>query len=148
MELNFNIWKRGSQRAVHKPLLLLYVLSQYQKGHERFFTYAEIEQPLKKLLIEFSPLQDGRNTPVPFWRLQNDGFWELKNHERVVPNSSGDAKKSELIEYNVAGGFIESVYNALVQDKAQIAHIVCDLLDEYFLPKVHGVIVDRLDIVS
>ncbi|WP_422463000.1 MULTISPECIES: hypothetical protein [unclassified Endozoicomonas] len=147
MELYLNVWKRGSQRAVHKPLLLLYVLSQYQKGHERFFTYAEIDKPLKELLIEFGP-SNAQNTSVPFWRLQNDSFWELKNHEQVVPNSSGDAKKSELIEYNVAGGFIESVYNALVQDKAQIAHIVCDLLDEYFLPKVHGVIVDRLDIVS
>ncbi|WP_066015825.1 hypothetical protein [Endozoicomonas atrinae] len=147
MELNLNVWKRGSQRAVHKPLLLLYVLSQYQKGHERFFTYAEIDKPLKELLVEFGP-SNAQNTSVPFWRLQNDSFWELKNYEQVVPNSSGDAKKSELLEYNVAGGFVESVYNALVQDRAQVAHVVCTLLDEFFPEARHGAIINKLDVTE
>ena len=28
---NITIWRKGEQRAPHKPLLLLYVLSQYQR---------------------------------------------------------------------------------------------------------------------
>ena len=34
---NITIWRKGEQRAPHKPLLLLYVLSQYQRGHARMF---------------------------------------------------------------------------------------------------------------
>lgn len=37
---NITIWRKGEQRAPHKPLLLLYVLSQYQRGHARMFDYA------------------------------------------------------------------------------------------------------------
>jgi putative restriction endonuclease len=34
---DITIWKKGDQRAPHKPLLLLNVLSQYRQGHERLF---------------------------------------------------------------------------------------------------------------
>jgi len=30
---NITIWRKGEQRAPHKPLLLLYVLANYQQGH-------------------------------------------------------------------------------------------------------------------
>jgi len=36
---NITIWKKGDQRAPHKPLLLLYVLAQYKQGHDRLFDY-------------------------------------------------------------------------------------------------------------
>jgi putative restriction endonuclease len=51
---NLTVWRKGDQRAPHKPLLLLYVLAQYQKGHERMFNYGEeIHQPLLELLHSF-----------------------------------------------------------------------------------------------
>ncbi len=37
---NITIWRKGEQRAPHKPLLLLYVLSHYRQGHGRLFNYA------------------------------------------------------------------------------------------------------------
>ena len=101
MELDLNVWKRGSQRAVHKPLLLLYVLSQYQKGHDRFFTYKEIDEPLRDLLIEFGPHRKSYHPEYPFWRLQNDEIWELKNHEQVqLRSNKKEGKKSDLLKYN------------------------------------------------
>lgn len=36
---NITIWRKGEQRAPHKPLLLLYVLANYQQGHARLFDY-------------------------------------------------------------------------------------------------------------
>ncbi|ELN88869.1 HNH nuclease [Salmonella enterica subsp. enterica serovar Enteritidis str. 22558] len=36
---NITIWRKGEQRAPHKPLLLLYVLSHYRQGHDRLFDY-------------------------------------------------------------------------------------------------------------
>ncbi|EEA5787172.1 HNH endonuclease, partial [Salmonella enterica subsp. enterica serovar Lattenkamp] len=32
---NITIWRKGEQRAPHKPLLLLHVLSHYRQGHDR-----------------------------------------------------------------------------------------------------------------
>jgi predicted restriction endonuclease len=36
---DITIWRKGEQRAPHKPLLLLYVLANYQQGHARLFDY-------------------------------------------------------------------------------------------------------------
>ena len=36
MKLGLNIWKRGSQRAPHKPLLLLYALGKWSQGQKQF----------------------------------------------------------------------------------------------------------------
>lgn len=47
---NITIWRKGEQRAPHKPLLLLYVLSHYRQGHGRLFKYgSEIYEPLLDL---------------------------------------------------------------------------------------------------
>ena len=37
MELNLNVWKRGSQRVVHKPLLMLYVLNNTRNSRIKFY---------------------------------------------------------------------------------------------------------------
>ncbi|WP_422410180.1 MULTISPECIES: phosphorothioated DNA-binding restriction endonuclease [unclassified Endozoicomonas] len=148
MELNLNVWKRGSQRAVHKPLLLLYALSQYQKGHDRFFSYSEIDEPLKDLLIEFGPYRKSHHPEYPFWRLQNDGFWELKNHEKAQPRSSNsDAKKTELLRYNVAGGLIQSEFDN-IQNRDNLALTIGSLLDEFFPETIHEDIIEKLDITE
>ncbi|HFN3733869.1 TPA: HNH endonuclease, partial [Enterobacter hormaechei] len=36
---DITIWRKGEQRAPHKPLLLLYVLANYQQEHARLFDY-------------------------------------------------------------------------------------------------------------
>ena len=36
---DITIWRKGEQRAPHKPLLLLHVLAGYQRGHGRLFDY-------------------------------------------------------------------------------------------------------------
>ena len=147
MELNLNVWKRGSQRAVHKPLLLLYALSQYQKGHGRFFSYSEIDEPLKELLIEFGPYRKSHHPEYPFWRLQNDGFWELKNHEKAqLRSSNSDAKKSELLKYNVAGGLTEKGFSEITQNRDKLAQAIGGLLDEFFPETIHEDIIEKLGI--
>nr|WP_281647964.1 HNH endonuclease [Parendozoicomonas sp. Alg238-R29] len=147
MELDLNVWKRGSQRAVHKPLLLLYALSQYQKGHDRFFSYKEIDEPLKDLLIEFGPYRKSHHPQYPFWRLQNDGIWELKNHEKAQPRSSNtDAKKSELLKYNVAGGLTKKEFDNITSSQDKMARAIGELLEKFFPETIHDDIVEKLDI--
>lgn len=147
MELNLNVWKRGDQRAVHKPLLLLYVLSQYQKGHDRFFTFKEIDEPLRDLLIEFGPYRKAHHPEYPFWRLKNDGFWELKNHEKAQPRASNtDVKKTELLKYNVAGGLTQKEFDDIVNNQDKLARTIGALLEQFFPVTIHDDIIEKLDI--
>lgn len=48
---NIKRWKLGNKKAVHKPLLILYVLSQYKKGYGRLFNFEyELYHQLRSLL--------------------------------------------------------------------------------------------------
>ncbi len=59
---DITIWRKGEQRAPHKPLLLLHVLAGYQQGHGRLFDYgSEVRDPLHSLLERFGP-QRARST--------------------------------------------------------------------------------------
>lgn len=103
---DITIWRKGEQRAPHKPLLLLYVLAKYQQGHARLFDYGtEVRDQLHSLLERFGPQRAQYRPDMPFWRLQGDGFWELRNAERC--STSGTSKQppaGELVEHHVAGG--------------------------------------------
>ncbi|STV33783.1 restriction endonuclease [Klebsiella pneumoniae] len=82
---NITIWRKGEQRAPHKPLLLLYVLSQYQRGHARMFDYAsEIRDELHSLLERFGPQRRQYRPDMPFWRLKGDGFWGAAQQRTVL----------------------------------------------------------------
>lgn len=103
---NITIWRKGEQRAPHKPLLLLYVLSHYRQGHGRLLNYAsEIYEPLLDLLERYGPQRRDQRPDMPFWRLKGDGFWEPHNAELCSTSGSRQPPRRELIEYNVAGGF-------------------------------------------
>ena len=68
---NITIWRKGEQRAPHKPLLLLHVLSRYRQGHDRLFNYGfEIYEPLLDLLERYGPQRRDQRPDMPFWRLK------------------------------------------------------------------------------
>ena len=70
MILDLNIWKRGSQRAPHKPLLLLYALGKWSNG-QRQFEWRNCKKDVGALIDQF-----GGSAKVevsnPFVRLRND----------------------------------------------------------------------------
>ncbi len=118
---NITIWRKGEQRAPHKPLLLLYVLSQYQRGHARMFDYAsEIRDELHSLLERFGPQRRQYRPDMPFWRLKGDGFWELHNSEQCSTCGSRQPPGKELELCHVAGGFDEPHFALLNRNKKLI----------------------------
>jgi len=140
------VWRQGDQRAPHKPLLLLYVLSQYNKGHTRLFDYgSEIHQPLLQLLNDFGPKRRVQYPTMPFWRLKGDGFWDLENAEYCTSyTGSKEPPKKELIEHHVAGGFDTTNYQLLRSHPMLITKLAQQLLSEHFPESVQNVLADRL----
>lgn len=143
---NLTIWRKGDQRAPHKPLLLLYVLAEYQKGHARLFNYGEeIHGPLLDLLKNFGPQRRDHYPAMPFWRLRGDGFWELQNTEHCTPQKgSKEPPKRELIEFGVMGGFDKQGYQLLCKKPSLIDKLAQQILSEHFPESVQELIANRL----
>lgn len=75
----------------------------------------------------------------PFWRLQNDGVWELYGAEGVsARQSNSDAKKSELLKHGVTGAFPRSVYEALRRKPILLSSIAKQILVENFPESIHA----------
>jgi putative restriction endonuclease len=133
-----NVWKRGTERAPHKPLLLLYALAKCSRGEFREIPYTEIDCELRKLLIEFGPTRQTYHTEYPFWRLQNDGLWELYGAKGLESRQSNtDTKKSELLKHNVKGGFLKPIFEELCSNPRLLSLIAHEILDLNFPTSIH-----------
>jgi putative restriction endonuclease len=140
-----NVWKRGAVRAPHKLLLLLYALGKCQRGEPRALPYAEVDPALQGLLRAFGPPRRSYHSEYPFWRLQRDGVWEVQGAEHVMSRQSNtDAKKSDLLKFNVSGGFPPSIYALLREHPRLVAEIACDLLERNFPASIHEDILDAV----
>lgn len=129
---NLSIWKKGGQRAPHKPLLLLYALAQFQAKKTKFIPYAEVREVLIDLLREFGPQRKSYHPEEPFVRLMNDGIWELNS---MIDTS--DFSNKLLLELNTSAGFNEQVYSLLERYPNLIHEIAQILLNEHFPETIH-----------
>lgn len=130
-----NIWKEGDKRAPHKPLLLLLALAKC-RNHQKDISYTEVHKELTDLLMDFGPSGQHR-TQYPFWRLQNDGIWQLQNVDDIKPNSSGDVTKEDLRKHNVFGGFKQEVYDLIYNNPKLLNQIAQDILERNFPTSIH-----------
>lgn len=128
-----NIWKRGDERAPHKPLLLLIALARIEQEKGRLIPYSEVEESLTELLNRYGPKRKSQHPEQPFWRLQNDGIWEVA-HEGDISFRKGSSNpvKSELIDKKALGGFTEEIFGMLRDDQDLRNEIALSLLDAHF----------------
>ncbi|MBX9242650.1 phosphorothioated DNA-binding restriction endonuclease, partial [Klebsiella pneumoniae] len=143
---NVSVWRQGDVCAPHKPLLLLYVLSQYKAGHSRLFNYGlEIHEPLTRLLKEFGPKRRTDYPNMPFWRLRTDGFWEIANAEGCKPRKGNtQPTKKELIDNQVAGGFDEAAYQQLLAHPEMIDQLAQKILTDRFPESIQRILANQL----
>lgn len=144
---DITIWKKGDQRAPHKPLLLLYVLLQYKQAHERLLNYGtEIEAPLFDLLTRFGPQRTHYYPNIPFWSLQSDGFWQLTNIENCInpiqPSREPTSKK--LASCQVYGGFNEQTLQLIKKNTNIIDQLAEQILSQHFPESVQENLSNRL----
>jgi len=140
-----NVWKRGDQRAPHKPLLVLYALGRLQRGDPRMIAYADVDRRLRELLEEFGPSRKRFHPEFPFWRLQSDGVWTVTyDGEMDRRTGSNDVPRSELLAHEAAGGFARDVQAELQRDPALLQLIARGILDEHFPDSLHDEIADAV----
>jgi putative restriction endonuclease len=136
---NLNVWKRGGQRAPHKPLLILLALGRLQRGEDRLAAYPDIENKLAELLREFGPPREAVHPEYPFWRLQRDGLWEVvETHPLRRRESNTDPLASELRRFHIPGGFPEHIDALFRQDPSLVAEVAFRLLQGHFPESLHG----------
>lgn len=141
-----HLWKRGGERAPHKPLLVLYAIGKLLRGEGRFISYVDIEENVADLLNEFGPKRNFYRAQFPFWRLQNDGVWEVSDADKIRQSSSGDAYITDLRRYDVSGGFLEPIADQLLNNAKLTFEIVQNLLDAHFPSTLHEDILQTVGI--
>lgn len=140
-------WGSGGERAPHKPLLVLYAIGKLLHGEDRLISYKDdIEENLGNLLREFGPRRDRYNPQFPFWRLQNDGVWEVSDAEQISLTPSGDPHITDLRNYNASGGFNETIFEQLQNDSELAFEIVRNLLNAHFPPSLYEDILQAVNI--
>ncbi len=127
------VWQRGDKRAVHKPLLVLYALSQLVTRKSKLIDWNAAEAPLKKLLEEFGPSGSASSRHYPFWHLKTDGLWHLDGPASILDRpAAATPNLGELREHHVKGGFPEPLRAAL-EENPQLAIIIANrIVDAHF----------------
>ncbi len=135
---SLNVWKRGDERAPHKPLLVLYALGRWCSGNAET-PFRDADAAITSLLKEFGPSRQSYHPEYPFWRLQNDGIWVVQTEGPLKARKSNtDPPKSELIAHEAIGSFTPDVQAALRADPELVAQIATHLLDGHFPDSLHA----------
>lgn len=144
-----NVWQRGSERAPHKPLLVLLALGAFSRG-ECSLPFAEVETRLGALLKEFGPPRKTMHPEYPFWRLQKDsGLWVVTADKPLRERQSGDAPPiSELRAAHARGALGQDVQDELLSEPSALSAAVHELLEENFPETLHQDIKDAIGFVE
>lgn len=130
-------WKRGDERAPHKPLLLLLALGRLRRGEGRLASFEEIRDPLTDLLRRFGPPRKALHPINPFQRLANDGVWDVPDADSVDKTDSGDFKESEAIRLGIEGGLLQADYRLLLGNPDLVEQAAQRLLEGHFPESLH-----------
>ncbi len=129
---DLSIWRKGDQRAPHKPLLILYALAKYQNEGKKYISYELARKDLKQLLMEFVPLRKSYHPEQPFVRLTHDGIWKLN---QTVERDN--IKDNWLMAHDMEGGFTEDVLHMITENPGLIREIAETLLEQHFSETLH-----------
>lgn len=132
-----SVWKKGDRRAPHKPLLLLYALGRCSRNEAVDIPYSNVERDLRPLLTDFGPPSQPR-PEMPFWSLQNDGLWFVKEADKLKRRKGrNDPNRGEFLKHNPIGGLLPEVHSILSQDKKLLSEVARLLLSSHFPESLH-----------
>lgn len=142
------VYKKGDQRAPHKPLYLLLCIASLQQGLPRLRKFDEVSLVLGEALCRFGPRVATVHPEYPFWRLQHDGLAEVEADGPLeIRASNDDPRVSSLRSKNARGGLTEADYNLLLGDLELQSIAVHKLLDAHFPASIHDEIVRFFNLI-
>jgi len=129
----------GDRRAPHKPLLILLMLSRYQRRNFHSLLFEEAQDKLEGLLFEFGPPSRSINVLDPFWRLQNDGVWKVEDASGArVAETVDPPAATTLVDNTARGNFVPEIAATLQKQRAYIPRLVRELLTAHFPSTLHA----------
>lgn len=132
------VWQRGDERAPHKPLLLLMALGSCQRDEGHLLSYAAVDEKLRALLMEFGPARQSYHPEYPFWRLQNDGLWQVTSpQDLVLREGRSDVRRADLLDHGAQGGLTPALYDTLQANPDLLLDVVTLLLERNFPESLH-----------
>lgn len=127
-----SIWKKGDERAPHKPLIILLSLGRLQSEKSQFIMYEEARGSLLTLLKDFGPARKSYSPKDPFVRLTTDEIWSLNvERENIIINDKW------LLSNGISGGFTDDVYSLLKHDKKLLREVTEIVLSNHFPETMH-----------
>lgn len=117
---------RGGVVAPNKPLTMLWALGRVELGEDRLTPFAVAEPELREWLSDYA----GPKTTASyaFWRLQNDGIWEVVSAGDLPPRSGDKEPRITALREHASGGFTEDVHARLVANP-DLRHEATQLLE-------------------
>ncbi len=130
-------WSRQGTRAPHKPLLVLLAIGKCLKGIDRLVAFEDVKRELIPLLQEFGPFDPNPRPEYPFWRLRNDGIWEVPDHALVKTTCKGDASAKYMLENRICGGFTKGVFETLKANPEFAFALAQEMVNAHFPETLH-----------
>jgi putative restriction endonuclease len=131
--------KRGSERAVHKPLLTLMLLARAQRGKSNEVHFSEIAADLEGHLREFGPPRKSYHPEYPFWYLKNDGFWRVRDENKLEKRKGKDQPtRKELTRRDVVSYVPATLWSQLSGNEQEVRKLAQLVLDEFWPDTVHA----------
>ena len=141
------VYKRGNERAPHKPLYLLQCIASVQQGLPRLQPFTQIEKTLREALIRFGLSTSSVSPQYPFWRLQNDKLAVVEpSGPYEFRKQAGDPTKKSLVANDAHGGLVESDYSLLNGDLDLQTLCVHRILDGHFPRSIHEDLIAFFDL--
>jgi len=133
-----NVWQKQGVRAPHKPLFLLTALAHYCGAPSGAIKFTDIEDKLGRLIAEYGPPRLQVHPEYPFWRLQNDGLWEVTaNGEMERRTGNNDPRRTALRANEAQGKFPQWILALLRSEPKLVGETAERVLNAHFPRQVH-----------
>jgi putative restriction endonuclease len=131
-------YARGGRRAVHKPLMLLLLLARAERGASPEIRYVEFHEELSRLLNEFGPPRGRPQTEFPFWHLQSEGVWVVRDADRIpLRKGASNPARGTLVTRDAAGYVPPRLWAAIERDAGLRTELGQRILSEFWPPTLH-----------
>ena len=127
---SINCARLGDGYAPHKPILILLLLERILNGHGNNFKFVELDHDLKKWLEKHGSNNASNTRNEPFWRLKNDGVWDITGPIELSSQSSTPTP-NQLIEANVSAQLKDDLYQGIRNNPELIGEIAKSLVTQF-----------------